>query len=124
MLKCVEACIKHIDETFQCISIHQVYSLPVPVLVIVKSTFSHCQVGAVFFFFITFSFVHLNVERYTVSNRKVAGGFPPAVPQSGAVGFKEFIKACKKDFATKNRQNLLFCAHDIHHGHLEIRLLI
>ena len=43
VLKCVETCIKHTHETFQCISIHQVNSLPVPVLLIVKSTFSHCQ---------------------------------------------------------------------------------
>lgn len=48
VLNCIEACMKHICETFQHINIHQVHSLPVPVLMVVKSAFCHCQVCGVF----------------------------------------------------------------------------
>jgi hypothetical protein len=47
VLNCIETCVKHIYETFQCITIQQVNSLPGSVLMIVKSTFSHCQVCVV-----------------------------------------------------------------------------
>ncbi|XP_028394790.1 uncharacterized protein C1orf112-like [Dendronephthya gigantea] len=43
VLECIEACVQHISKTFQCIRIHEIDSLPVPVLMIIKSTFMHCQ---------------------------------------------------------------------------------
>ena len=54
VLNCIEACMKHICETFQHINIHQVHSLPVPVLMIVKSAFCHCQVCGVFLLIIVY----------------------------------------------------------------------
>lgn len=44
ILECIENCMKYIHEAFSCINICQVHSLPVPVLLIVKSTFNHCKV--------------------------------------------------------------------------------
>lgn len=43
IMECIENCVKHIHETFSSINITQVHSLPVPVLLIVKSIFQHCK---------------------------------------------------------------------------------
>lgn len=43
IMECIENCVKYIHESFSCINISQIHSLPLPVLIIVKSTFQHCK---------------------------------------------------------------------------------
>ncbi|XP_046844875.1 uncharacterized protein C1orf112 homolog [Xenia sp. Carnegie-2017] len=42
-LECLESCVRCVGEKFQCIRISEVSSLPLPLLMVIKSTFSHCQ---------------------------------------------------------------------------------